>query len=414
MIKSLSWFIGLRYIRSRQEQGFFSLVSVFSFAAMTLGVAALIIVMSVMNGFDREIKQRILNVIPHLTLEYGAPKQNVEAEMAGIGDIPGVAGVSQYVDGQAMLSAHGYLQGISLQGIQPGAEEQKRALEPHMVSGTLEALEPGEYGVVVGSLLARNLNAVTGDTVLLTLPEMILTPAGAFPRVKQLKIVGVFQVGAQVDAGIAFVHIADAQTLFRTGGGIEGLRVSVDDPFDMADIEETVTRRVGDGDKLISWQRSLNTLFAAIRMEKTVVGLLLGVIIAVAGFNIVASLVLMVANKRKDIAVLRAMGASSGLITSVFRVQGVTTGLAGVMLGGLLGCLVSWKIGEVVRFLETVSGTTLFDPEVYFISQLPADLQAPDVVLITGAGVIISVLATLYPAWRAGQVSPAEVLRYEQ
>lgn len=412
MLKQLSWLIGLRYVRSRQEQGFFSLVSIFSFAAMTLGVAALIIVMSVMNGFDREIKQRILNVIPHLTLEYTTPSTAPLADLAELRQMPGVSAASLYIDGQAMLSAQYQLQGISLQGIDPQYPGLD-ILADSMITGALAALEPGEYGIILGALLARNLRIVTGDTVLLTLPQMTLTPAGAFPRVKQLKVVGIYQVGAQVDNGIGFVHFADAQKLYRLGDKVEGIRLSVDDPFDLDRVRQQLTEQYGDKATVATWQESLKTLFAAIKMEKTVVGLLLGVIIAVAGFNIVASLVLMVASKRKDIAVLRAMGASSALVTGVFRVQGVVTGLSGVMLGGLIGCLASWRIGELVSFLEKITGATIFDPQVYFISQLPADLQLADVVSIMFIGVLISVLATLYPAWRAGQVSPAEVLRYD-
>jgi len=413
MIKTLPWFIGLRYIRSRQEQGFFSLVSIFSFLAMTLGIAALIVVMSVMNGFDLEIKQRILNVVPHLTLEYSQATATVTDDISTLKNIHGVVGVSRYIDGQAMLSAQGYLQGVSLQGIDPLDEHQAAFIEDNMYSGSLTALQPGEYGVVIGSLLARSLRIVNGDSVLLTLPQMTLTPAGAFPRVKQLTVVGIYQVGAQVDNGIGFIHLHDAQRLYRLGERVEGLRVSVEAPFSVGPVQNEITNTFSDRANVTSWQQSLKTLFAAIKMEKTVVGLLLAIIIAVAGFNIIASLVLMVANKRKDIAVLRAMGASSSVITRIFRVQGVVTGISGVMLGGLLGCLLSWRIGEVVGFIETLTGATLFDPQVYFISQLPSDLQMQDVVVITVVGVAISVLATLYPAWRAGQVSPSEVLRYE-
>ena len=409
----MAWFIGLRYVRSRQEQGFFSLVSIFSFAAMTLGVAALIIVMSVMNGFDREIKTRILNVIPHISLEYRSPQVYSAADAERVRALAGVTGASPYIDGQAILTAQGELQGIALQGIDPAADHQAGIVSQHMFSGSLENLAAGEYGVVIGSLLARSLRVVTGDEVLLTLPQMTLTPAGAFPRVKQLRVVGIFQVGAQVDSGIAFIHIADAARLYRLGDRVEGMRISVADPFALDTARARLATEFGDRADVTTWQQSLATLFAAIKMEKAVVGLLLGIIIAVAGFNIVASLVLMVANKRKDIAVLQAMGAASGLIMQIFRVQGVVTGLSGVALGAVLGCLLAWQVGPVVELLESLTGATLFDPNIYFISQLPSDLQWQDVVLITGVAAVISVLATLYPAWRAGQVSPSEVLRYE-
>jgi lipoprotein-releasing system permease protein len=413
MNNPLPWFIGLRYVRSRQEEGFFSLVSIFSFAAMTLGVAALIIVLSVMNGFDREIKQRILNVVPHISLTYGSGDNEPAADLAAIAALPEVVAASTYVDGQGMLSARGLLQGVSVQGLDPGTAGPQAVLRNHMLAGSLDALVPGGYGVVIGSSLARSLDVITGDEVLLTLPQMTLTPVGVFPRVKRLQVVGIYQVGAQVDSGIAMVHIADAQKLYRLGTRVNGIRVSVADPFAIAGVQGELAARFAGRGEVSTWQQAMKTLFAAIKMEKTVVGLLLTVIIAVAGFNIVASLVLMVANKRKDIAVLRAMGASSGTITGIFTVQGGVAGLAGVALGVAGGCLIAWQLGEIVSGIEGLLGMTIFDPEVYFISQLPSDLRWPDVALIATVGVVISFLATLYPAWRAGQVSPAEVLRYE-
>ncbi|MCK9503572.1 MAG: lipoprotein-releasing ABC transporter permease subunit [Porticoccaceae bacterium] len=416
MKNSLPWFIGLRYVRSRKEEGFFSLVSVFSFAAMTLGVAALIIVLSVMNGFDREIKERILNVVPHITLTFAKPRADWQGGEKAIDGLAGVVDISPFVDGQAMLSAQGQLQGISLQGIDPGGGGIVETLRENMLSGSLDNLRPGDYGVVLGSLLARSLNVVSGDEVLLTLPQMTLTPVGVFPRVKNLRVVGVYQVGAQVDTGIALVHVADAQKLLRLGNGYEGLRISVADPFNLNDqvaALATVADSPGEGGTITTWQQAMKTLFAAIKMEKTVVGLLLCVIIAVAGFNIVASLVLMVASKRKDIAVLRAMGATSATVTGIFRVQGTVAGISGVALGVVAGCLIAWKLGVIVNAIEKLIGKTLFDPEVYFISQLPSVLLWQDVAIIAGFGVLISILATLYPAYRAGQVSPSEVLRYE-
>ncbi|MGD9660737.1 MAG: lipoprotein-releasing ABC transporter permease subunit [Porticoccaceae bacterium] len=416
MKSPLPWFIGLRYVRSKKEEGFFSLVSVFSFAAMTLGVAALIIVLSVMNGFDREIKERILNVVPHITLSFAKPRADWQNSDKAINELSGIIDVSPFVDGQAMLSAQGQLQGISVQGIDPDSGGIVDTLKESMLSGTLSNLQPGEYGVVLGSLLARSLNVVSGDQVLLTLPQMTLTPVGVFPRVKNLRVVGVYQVGAQVDTGIALIHVVDAQKLLRLGNGYEGLRISVADPFNLDDQTAALAKMADqsfDESTVSTWQESMKTLFAAIKMEKTVVGLLLCVIIAVAGFNIVASLVLMVASKRKDIAVLRAMGATSATVTGIFRIQGTVAGISGVALGVMLGCLIAWKLGVIVSLIEKLVGKTLFDPEIYFISQLPSVLLWQDVAIIAAFGVLISVLATLYPAYRAGQVSPSEVLRYE-
>ena len=411
--QSLSRFIGLRYVRSRQEEGFFSLVSIFSFAAMTLGVAALIIVLSVMNGFDREIKLRILNVIPHLSLHYEPAPEDKVSELRAIRALTGVDEASYYVDGEGMLSAQGQLQGVSIQGVDPNSNGLYNSVAQSMIAGGFEQLDGGKYGVVLGAMLARSLRVVTGDQVLLTLPQVILTPAGVFPRVKTLTVVGIFQVGAQVDSGLAFIHVDDAGKLYKTGNRSAGIRVRVENPFDLSPTLMALADKPGPQPEVMSWQTSMKTLFAAIKMEKTVVGLLMAVIIAVAGFNIIASLVLMVASKRKDIAVLRAMGATAGLISGIFRVQGTVAGLSGVVLGAVSGCLIALNLAAIVSFIESLIGVQLFDPQVYFISSLPSDLRWADVAVIVFFGAITSILATLYPAYRAGKVSPAEVLRYE-
>ena len=413
MINPLSFFIGLRYVRSKQSEGFFSIVSGLSFGAMTLGVMALIIVLSVMNGFDREIKTRILNVVPHLAIERHMPLTGWREALAPVLAHPAVTAASPYVEAQGMLSAGGGFEGASIQGLDPANNATLALLADNLVAGSLDGLRPGEYGVVLGRLLARNLKVMTGDSVLLTLPEMTVTPVGVCPRVKRLRVVGVFEVGAQVDAGIAFIHIADAQKLLRTGDGIQGVRLTLADPFAVERVLADLAPLLPEDARASSWQHSLRALFDAIKMEKLVVGVLLAVIIAVAAFNIVASLVLMVADKRKDIAVLRAMGATSATVNGIFRVQGAAVGLSGVLLGTLAGCLLAWRLGAIVGFFEGLLGVAVFDPEIYFISELPSDLQWPDVAIVAGLGVIISLLATLYPAWRAGQVSPAEVLRYE-
>lgn len=409
----LPFFIGLRFVRCKQSEGFFSLVSLLSFGAMTLGVMALIVVLSVMNGFDREIKSRILDVVPHITVEQATPLDRWREDYRALLNDVNVIGGSPYVEAQAMLSSGDGMAGVSLQGVDPGDTPVLSLLEDNLLAGDFSALAPGEYGVVLGSLLARNLRVMTGDEVLATLPEVTVTPVGVFPRVKRLRVVAVFEVGAQVDNGIAFMHLADAQRLLRTGGDVHGVRLTLKDPFDVETVLPRLRNRVDGDARVSSWHESLRSLFDAIQMEKTVVGLLLTVIIAVAAFNIVASLVLMVADKRKDIAVLRAMGATSAMVTAIFRVQGASVGLAGVALGVLAGCLLAWRLGEIVTFFENLLGIAIFDPEVYFISQLPSDLQWLDVAVVAAIGITISLLATLYPAWRAGQVSPAEILRYE-
>lgn len=412
MFINLPFFIGLRYIFSKRREGFVSFVSLFSFCAMALGVTALIVVLSVMNGFDREIKTRILNIIPHATVQNARGLDDWQKWSAEITQVPGVQAVTPFVDGPAMLTFGDRFQGISLQGIDPGSPGETASIEQHLIFGDMQQLQPRSYGVILGSLLAQSLGVITGDAVLLTLPQITVTPVGIFPRVKRVTVVGIFQVGAQVDQGIAFIHIADARRLLRLGERVKGLRITLSDPFSSAAVDR-IRAELPKQIEVNTWQESLGSLFRAIRMEKMVVGLLLMVIVGVAAFNIVASLVLMVNDKRKDIAVLRTMGAEAGTIAAIFRIQGGVVGIAGVMVGVVVGCVVALNVGGIVAGLERIFGFNLFDPGLYFIRRLPSELIWQDVALVAGAGVVLSLLATLYPAARAGQVQPAEALRYD-
>lgn len=415
MISRLPVFIGLRYITSGRADGFGSFVSLFSFLAMSLGVMVLILVLSVMNGFDREIKTRLLEVIPHASINVPQGLEDWQA-LASFLDQPGLAAVIPYVEGQAMLTSASHFQGVSVQGVLPSVSDSSYVTGvpgPNALTSQIEKLQAGGYGVVLGSLLARSLDVGVGDRLLLTLPELSVTPLGAFPRVKQVTVLGVFQVGAQVDSGVAFMHINDLGRLLRMGNKVSGLRLFFDDPFTMSALPSLRHEIRAQGYQLETWQQSMAQLFQAIRTEKTVVGLLLSVIIGVAAFNIVASLVLMVNEKRKDIAVLRSLGMMPATIAAIFRTQGGVTGVLGVFFGVVAGCLLAPNIGVIVAFLEGLVGAQVFDPELYFITVLPSHLQWFDVIVVGSLGVILSVLATLYPAWRAGKVPPAEALRYE-
>lgn len=415
MISRLPVFIGLRYITSGRADGFGSFVSLFSFLAMSLGVMVLILVLSVMNGFDREIKTRLLQVIPHATINVPQGLEGWQA-LANSLDQPGLAAAIPYIEGQAMLTSASNFQGVSVQGVLPSVSDSpyvRGVPGPNALTSQIEKLQAGGYGVVLGSLLARSLGVGVGDRLLLTLPELSVTPLGVFPRVKQVTVLGVFQVGAQIDSGVAFMHIKDLGRLLRMGNKVSGLRLFFDDPFTMSALPSLRDEIRAQGYQLETWQQSMAQLFQAIRTEKTVVGLLLSVIIGVAAFNIVASLVLMVNEKRKDIAVLRSLGMMPATIAAIFRTQGGVTGVLGVFFGVVAGCLLAPNIGVIVAFLEGLVGAQVFDPELYFITVLPSHLQWFDVIVVGSLGVILSVLATLYPAWRAGKVPPAEALRYE-
>ncbi|MBL4782294.1 MAG: lipoprotein-releasing ABC transporter permease subunit [Porticoccaceae bacterium] len=412
MKSPLSVFIGLRYISSSRADGFGAFVSLFSFLAMSLGVMVLIVVLSVMNGFDREIKTRLLEVIPHATIHVPGGLDDWQA-LADSLPPDSLAATMPYIDAQAMLTSHSYFQGVSVQGVLADASVYRSISGPSPLAAQIEKLEAGGYGVVLGALLARSLGVQEGDRLLLTLPELSVTPLGVFPRVKQVTVLGVFQVGAQIDSGVAFMHMQDLGRLLRMGTRVSGLRLFFDDPLSMSGLPALRSDIVAQGYQLETWQQSMAQLFQAIRTEKTVVGLLLSVIIAVAAFNIVASLVLMVNEKRKDIAVLRSLGMMPATIAAIFRTQGGVTGVLGVACGVAGGCLLAPNVGALLAFFEGLLGAQVFDPSLYFITVLPSHLQWLDVALVASLGVVLSVFATLYPAWRAGKVPPAEALRYE-
>ena len=426
MLTNLPLFIGLRYMRSKRRDSFVSFISLFSLAAMALGVTALIVVLSVMNGFDREIKMRLLRVVPHVTVTspQGLDRAQInqfEAELkAGADNAPvRVLSVVPMLQSFVMGSSRGNQTGLVMQGIDPESPVGDKLAE-NMISGYVGQLQAGEFGVVVGSQVARKLDLFVGDRLQLTLPSVTVTPAGVFPRIKRVTVTGIFQVGAQVDASVVFIHYRDGQKLLRLGDRFQGVQLELSDAF-VADnwlaaqankifLSGTLKK---DDLNWRTWSDNMGTLFQAMRMEKVIVSLLLSVIIAVAAFNIVASLVLMVSDKRKDIAVIRTLGATSGTVMKIFVIQGLAVGSLGILAGTVLGCLLAYFVGDIVAGLEALSGSYIFDPSIYLISALPSEIIVSDVAMVVGGALVISFLATLYPAWRAGKVLPAEALRYD-
>ena len=415
MNKNLSIFIGLRYAFSKRQSGYLSFISVFSFLAMALGVMALIIVLSVMNGFDREIKQRLLKVVPHITLmdPQGLSSAQIEKFEQVLSSQNEVTTSFPLVQTYAMASTAHAQQGLMIQGIDLDWH-LGNSLTEHMISGHSEKLQAGDFAIVLGSQLARRLNVYVGDMLEIILPQVSMTPVGAFPRLKRMRVVGIFEVGAQVDASLGFIHQQDARKLLRLGDNYQGMQIQLADAHSADSFVDKISPLFSDQIEWQSWTQLMGALFKAMRMEKIVVGLLLAVIIAVAAFNIIASLVLMVSDKRKDIAVLRTLGARSDQIIKLFIVQGTSVGFFGVAVGGLLGSIIAIFIGDIVSAFEHIFGMHLFDPSIYLISALPSKLILSDVLLVVVVASIMSFLATLYPAWRAGQVLPAEALRYDQ
>jgi len=418
MTRLLPVFIGLRYLRAKRRMQFISFVSAFSLLGMFLGVLALILVLSVMNGFDRELKQRLLSVVPHGFIDTPEALQNWQDLAAQVERHPEVVSTAPYIEGFGLLGHDGGVQGVQLMGVLPEAQADVSILDEHMIVGELSRLQPGEYGIVLGSLFVRHLRLNIGDKLMLTLPQLNITPAGVFPRTKRFTLVGVFEVGAQVDQSLALLHLRDAQKLFRFGQGVQGLQLKVGEIYQAAAVMDSFRRGdyIEQDTNLYTfkdWSQTQGSLFEAIKMEKMVIAALLMIIVAVAAFNIISSLVLMVADKRSDIAVLRTMGLSGGQVMAIFMVQGSAVGFAGTFLGALVGSLLAIKIDFIVAALEKSLGLQIFDPNVYFITHLPSHWLLSDVLFICGMAMCLSVLATIYPAWRASQIQPAEALRYE-
>lgn len=404
-------FVGLRYSFSRKRSRFTALVAQISMLGMVLGVASLITVLSVMNGFAGELRSRVLALVPHGELSL-APEDDWRAIAERLSSAPGIIGIAPFARTRILLGGLRGQYPARLRGIDPQREATVSRLGAAMVQGSLDALAPDRYGVVLGISLARMLGVGVGDTVVATLPELTVTPLGTFPRSRRLRVVGLFQIGAQQDAEYAYIALADAQRLLRLGDGVSGLQLATADLFSAPRILEAAAARLPQPDALRDWSELQATLFRAVRMEKLTVSLLLLSVVAVAAFNIVSTLVMSVTEKRRDIAVLRTLGATGPRIMLVFIVHGMALALLGIGVGALLGVLLALNVSELAALLESLTGRYLFDPNVYFISTLPSELYAVDVLVVVLAALLLSLLATLYPAWRAAAIAPAEVLRY--
>lgn len=411
MFRPLSLFVGLRYTRARRRNHFISFISLTSIVGLGLGVAVLITVLSVMNGFDRELKNRILGMVPHGSLVGQEPLPDWRRLENLARQHPGVLGAAPYTQVQAMLSNAGSVEGAIVNGILPDAERAVSILPAYLVEGSLESLEAGQFGIVLGNGLARRLGVGPGDKVTLVLPEATVSPAGVMPRFKRFTVTGIFRVGAEVDVSLAYIHLDDAAVLLRHPGTAQALRLRVRDLFDAPAVVSDLVDAAGGEVYGVDWTRTHGNLFQAVKMEKTMMTLLLLFIVAVAAFNIVSSLVMVVTDKKGDIAILRTLGASPGEIMRIFMVQGVLIGVVGTLAGILLGVLLALSISDIVAWFEQMSGTTLFD--AYFVNFLPSELRWGDVAMVGGIAFALGFAATIYPALKAASIAPAEALRYE-
>lgn len=413
MLDRLPFLVGLRYVRAKRRNHFISFISLTSMLGLMLGVAVLILVLSVMNGFDHELRTRILGMIPHAKIESRVGMVEWEALADELMQREHVIGAAPYVEQQGMFSVGGRNQGAMVNGINPDWEDRVSIIGDHMRQGELSDLVPGEWHVVLGSMLARNLGVGVGDRVTLLVPEASITPAGVFPRLKRFTVSGIFSVGAELDANLAYANIEDMQTLARLGDAVGGLRLELDDLFAASSETQAILNELGPEYRGRDWTFSQGNLFQAIQMEKRMIALLLTVIIAVAAFNIVSTLVMVVTDKRADIAILRTIGAKPSSIMGIFIVQGMAIGLIGIAIGVAVGVLLALTIADLIGWVEGTLGIQFLDAGVYFISDLPSRLQWDDVSRIVLAAFGLTFLSTLYPAWRAAKVQPADVLRYE-
>ncbi|MEL7558058.1 lipoprotein-releasing ABC transporter permease subunit [Stutzerimonas chloritidismutans] len=415
MFRPLSIFIGSRYTRAKRRNHFISFISLTSMIGLSLGVLAMIIVLSVMNGFQREMSNRILGMVPHAVIAGdGRPVDDWQSLAQRLQAHPGVLGTAPITQLEGMLSYRGSMQPIEINGIDPQAESEVSILGTKMVAGSLDDLEPGESGVILGLMTARRFGLKLGDKITLIVPELSDAPGGITPRMQRLNVVGVFKVGAELDGSLAMIHRADAAQILRwQPNQVEGVRVRLADLYRAPQIASELVAGLGEGYRGEDWSLTQGSLFSAMKMEKTMIGLLLLLIVAVAAFNIIATLIMVVADKRADIAILRTLGATPRQIMAIFMVQGSIIGLTGTLIGTVLGVVGAMNVSALVAWLEKVSGQHIFSSDVYFISTLPSELRLQDVLLVTLAALLLSFLATVYPAWRAAQTQPAEALRYE-
>jgi len=408
-------FIGLRYTRAKRRNHFISFISLVSMLGIGLGVAALIVVLSVMNGFQKELRERILGVASHIQIVgVGGDLPDWPAVMAQASQHPEVKGAAPFVQSQGMFSVDNGVRGAMIRGIRPDLEEKVASFKEHMLAGKLEDLTPGSFGVVLGADLARALGVFVGDKVTLIAPQGTVTPAGVVPRLKSFTVTGIFQVGMfEYDNGLALINLEDAQKLYRMDERVSGVRLKVDDLFEAPRITREVARMISADAELFDWTKSHANFFRAVQIEKNMMFIILSLIVAVAAFNLVSTLVMAVTDKQADIAILRTLGARPSSIMAVFMVQGALVGCIGLGLGVVGGVALALNVDVVVPFIERLFGVHFLSKEVYYISDLPSELQWKDVWMVTGISFVLALLATLYPSWRAARVNPAEALRYE-
>jgi lipoprotein-releasing system permease protein len=410
-----SWWIGSRYLRLGRDDRFIGFISAISMAGIAVGVAVLLVVLSVMNGFERELRERILDVTGHATIEGldgKLPDWRSDAERTAGAD--GVTAVAPFVEGRAMLVNGPRSAGVELRGVAPQEEARVSSLARLVSGGSLDDLKPGEYRIVLGRALAEELAAAPGDKLLLVIAQGNVTPMGVAPRMRRFTVAGIFDAGMyEFDRGLALINIQDAQKLFRLGDAVTGLRYSLADPYAAPRVVRQLAVDLGGGFYVSDWTRRHANFFRSIQVTRSIMFVVLLLVVGVAAFNIVSTLVMVVKEKQGDIAILRTLGSSPREILGIFMTQGTAIGVLGTAAGLVLGTTLALNLTDIVHGLERLLGVTLVDARVYFIGDLPADIHLRDVVTISITALALGVLSTVYPAWRAARTAPADALRHE-
>ena len=415
MFSKFELIVGLRYLRAKQKNSFVSFISLVSIIGIALGVAALITVLSVMNGFQHEIREKIIGVSAHMQImDASGQLQNWQSIAQKTKSNTEVVAYAPYVDGQALVSFDGNVNGVIVRGVDPTIERNVENTDNHMVSGSFTTLESGKFNVMIGEDLARSLGVTIGDKITLITPDGVTTPAGMIPRLKRFTITGVFNTHMQeYDSGLIFINLRDAQILFKMGNSVSGIRLKVADVMQTQQIKAQLGTILPDNLLVSDWIDNHRNYFSAVDLEKKMMFVILTLIVAVAAFNLVSTLVMTVNDKKSDIAILRTMGASKGSIMKIFMLQGGLSGIIGTVTGTVTGLLLATYIGKIVHFFEMVTGTKLINGDVYMIDYLPSKIFPSDVITIFMISILLSILATLYPSRKAANTDPVEALRYE-
>lgn len=415
MFKPVPLFIGLRYMRAKRRNHFISFISLMSMMGIALGVWALIVVISVMNGFEHELRSRILSMASHATLSgYGGGIEDWEFALAKAKQHPDVEGAAPYINAEAMLTYRQLVKGTLIRGINTELEPEVSVVTEKLVEGKVTDLKAGEFNIILGRELANSLGVMVGDKVTLVAPQARVTPAGVMPRLRRFNVTGIFAVNMhEFDAALALVHIDDAAKLFRLKDSVTGIRLKLNDMMDAPMVSRELAGKLSGNYYVRDWTQQHANFFRAIKTEKTVMFVILTLVVAVAAFNIVSTLIMVVTDKQSDIAILRTLGMSPRNIMTVFIVQGSLSGFIGTFIGVFLGVVTALNIETIVPAIERFFKVQFLPADVYYISDLPSRIHNADVLVIAMVSLILTMIATIYPAWRAAQVQPAEALRYE-